>query len=94
MQIRRYLYVNLNEKMLHNYISGPYKRLNFKGIMSFYPLYSLKGKDVVKFMKDTRIGKSNLEVSSFLRIYRAIEEKVVTSGIEATMHPKSNYYNY
>ena len=38
MQIRRYLYGNLNEKMLRNYISGSYKRLNFKGIMSFYPL--------------------------------------------------------
>ncbi|WP_317912625.1 reverse transcriptase domain-containing protein [Carnobacterium maltaromaticum] len=135
MQIRRYLYGNLNEKMLRNYVSGSYKRLNFKGIMSFYPLiddeqqlkeldkwlvstlsnalkkrgkllslkyekfnnyplYSLKGKDLVKFTKNTRIGKSNLEVPSFLRIYRAIEEKVVTSGIEATMHPKSNYYNY
>ncbi len=35
MQIRRYLYGNLNEKMLRNYISGAYKRLNFKGIMSF-----------------------------------------------------------
>lgn len=53
--------------------------------MSFYPLYSLKAKDLVKFTKDTRIGKSNLEVPSFLRIYRAIEEKVVTSGIEATI---------
>lgn len=62
--------------------------------MSFYPLYSLKAKDLVKFTKDTRIGKSNLEVPSFLWIYRAIEEKVVTSGIEANMHPKTNYYNY
>lgn len=53
--------------------------------MSFYPLYSLKGKDLVKFTKNTRIGKSNLEVPSFLRICRAIEEKVVTSGIEATI---------
>src|SRR5699024_7564064 len=38
MQIRRYLYGNLNENMLKNYLNGSYKRLNFKGVMSFYPL--------------------------------------------------------
>ncbi|WP_046181189.1 reverse transcriptase domain-containing protein [Domibacillus tundrae] len=38
MQIRRYLYGNLNEHMLKNYLNGSYKRLNFKGVMSFYPL--------------------------------------------------------
>lgn len=38
MQIRRYLYGNLREYMLKNYLSGSYKRLNFKGLMSFYPL--------------------------------------------------------
>ncbi|PEO58307.1 reverse transcriptase domain-containing protein [Bacillus wiedmannii] len=38
MQIRRYLYGNLSEYMLKNYLNGSYKRLNFKGVMSFYPL--------------------------------------------------------
>ena len=38
MQIRRYLYGNLNDKLLNLYLSGAYKRLNFKGLMSFYPL--------------------------------------------------------
>ncbi|WP_341302292.1 reverse transcriptase domain-containing protein [Lysinibacillus sp. FSL H8-0500] len=38
MQIRRYLYGNLGEYMLKNYLNGAYKRLNFKGVMSFYPL--------------------------------------------------------
>lgn len=38
IQIRRYLYGNLNDKLLRNYLSGDYKRLNFKGLMSFYPL--------------------------------------------------------
>lgn len=38
MQIRRYLYGNLNDKLLNLYLSGSYKRLNFKGLMSFYPL--------------------------------------------------------
>lgn len=135
MQIRRYLYGNLNEKMLRNYISGSYKRLNFKGIMSFYPLiddeeqlkqldkwlvsaisnalkkrgkllskkhpyvgssklYSLRGHELLEYCKRIKIGKSTIEIPSFLRIYLAIKEKVVTSGIEDTMHPKSNEYNY
>lgn len=38
MQIRRYMYGNLNENMLKNYLNGSYKRLNFKGVMCFYPL--------------------------------------------------------
>ncbi|RKQ42440.1 retron-type reverse transcriptase [Roseivirga pacifica] len=38
MQIRRYLYGNMTEVTLKRYISGAYKRLSFKGIMSFYPL--------------------------------------------------------
>lgn len=38
MQIRRYLYGNLNDKVLNLYLKGAYKRLNFKGLMSFYPL--------------------------------------------------------
>ncbi|EMU52601.1 RNA-dependent DNA polymerase [Clostridium butyricum] len=38
MQIRRYLYGNLNDRLLNLYLSGVYKRLNFKGLMSFYPL--------------------------------------------------------
>ena len=133
MQIRRYLYGNLNEKMLRNYISGSYKRLNFKGIMSFYPLiddeeqlnkldkwlvsaisnalkkrgkllskkypsigssrlYSLRGHELLKYCKHLKIGKSTIEIPSFLRIYLAIKEKVVTSGIEDTMHPRSSDY--
>lgn len=38
MQIRRYLYGNLNDRLLNLYLKGVYKRLNFKGLMSFYPL--------------------------------------------------------
>lgn len=38
MQIRRYLYGNLDERSLKNYINGSFERLRFKGIMSFYPL--------------------------------------------------------
>ena len=38
MQIRRYLYGNLNDNLLNLYLNGTYKRLSFKGLMSFYPL--------------------------------------------------------
>lgn len=38
MQIRRYLYGNLSEEKLNGYLNGKYKRIRFKGIMSFYPL--------------------------------------------------------
>lgn len=37
-EIRRYLYGNLTEKTLTKFLNGTYAYLNFKGIMSFYPL--------------------------------------------------------
>ncbi|WP_255293680.1 reverse transcriptase domain-containing protein [Bacillus toyonensis] len=137
MQIRRYLYGNLNEQMLKNYLSGAYKRLNFKGVMNFYPLiddekqmeqlnkwllstilnvlkkrnrlllrhghnrskqfpFNLNENSLLEECKKRNInGKKGLiEIPSFMRIYRAIKEKLVTEGIERTMHPKSNEYDY
>ena len=38
MEVRRYLYGNLTEEILKKYMNGTFKVLNFKGIMSFYPL--------------------------------------------------------
>lgn len=38
MQIRRYIYGNLNDDLILKYLRGAYKRLKFKGLMSFYPL--------------------------------------------------------
>lgn len=38
MQIRRYLYGEVSERTLSNYLNGAIKTLKFKGIMSFYPL--------------------------------------------------------
>lgn len=38
MQVRRYLYGNMTEITLKKYLNGTYKKLSFKGIMSFYPL--------------------------------------------------------
>ncbi|WP_242245425.1 reverse transcriptase domain-containing protein [Bacillus cereus group sp. BfR-BA-01330] len=137
MQIRRYLYGNLNEQMLRNYLSGSYKRLNFKGVMNFYPLiddekqmeqlnrwllstilnvlkkrnrlllrhghnrsgqfpFNLNDSTLLEECKNKKInGKKGLiEIPSFTRIYRAIKEELVTKGIERTMHPKSNEYDY
>jgi hypothetical protein len=37
-EIRRYLYGNLSEITLKKFLNGTYLKLNFKGIMSFYPL--------------------------------------------------------
>ncbi|WP_280157458.1 reverse transcriptase domain-containing protein [Priestia aryabhattai] len=137
MQIRRYLYGNLNEHMLRNYLNGSYKRLNFKGLMNFYPLIddekqmqeldrwllstilnSVRKRDILlkkhghnrsnQFPfnldesnlliecknKKINLKKGLLEIPSFLRIYRAIQEEVKVKGIERTMHPKSNEYSY
>lgn len=48
-EIRRYLYGNLTDEMISNYISGQSNRIFFKGAMSFYPLINnerqLKGLD-------------------------------------------------
>lgn len=38
MQVRRYLYGNLSEKAIQKFINGTLVKLNFEGIMSFYPL--------------------------------------------------------
>jgi RNA-directed DNA polymerase len=38
MQVRRYLYGNLNDEIISRYLDGAYKRIKFKGVMSFYPL--------------------------------------------------------
>jgi hypothetical protein len=37
-QIRRYLYGGLNDEKLRKYIRGQIPRLNFRGLMSYYPL--------------------------------------------------------
>lgn len=42
MQIKRYIYGDLTHRQLTNYINGRSKRLQFKGIMSFYPLVNDK----------------------------------------------------
>jgi len=137
MQIRRYLYGNLNEQHLRLYLSGHYKRLTFKGLMSFYPLLNdedqlsqldgwlvstilhvLKLRGQILESKGYRVSsrfpfnltKDNIldscrkkqvknrtgliQIPSFMRIYRAIKKGVENDGVEYTMNPKSNIYNY
>lgn len=137
MQVRRYLYGNLNENMLRNYLNGSFKKLNFKGIMSFYPLlddeeqlkkldkwllstimntlkkrekllskwghhrsdqfpFNLNGHELLKECKKRKIKnkKGIMEIPSFLRIYHAIKQNVITVGIERTMNPDSKDYDY
>jgi len=38
LQIRRYIYGQLNDEILINYIRGIYNQVKIKGLMSFYPL--------------------------------------------------------
>jgi hypothetical protein len=38
MQVRRYLYGNLSETQIRNFLLGRRKMLKFKGVMSYYPL--------------------------------------------------------
>ncbi|WP_339241300.1 reverse transcriptase domain-containing protein [Paenibacillus sp. FSL F4-0243] len=137
MQIRRYLYGNLNEQSIRLYLSGQYNRLKFKGLMSFYPLindeeqlaeldgwlvstilhatklrekillskgYRVSGQFPFNLNKQTmldickkkkiknRVGI--IQIPSFTRIYHAIQRGIENDGIEYTMNPKSNIYNY
>ncbi|WP_369361786.1 reverse transcriptase domain-containing protein [Priestia megaterium] len=137
MQVRRYLYGNLNENMLRNYLNGSFKKLNFKGIMSFYPLlddeeqlkrldrwllstimntlkkreklllewghyrsdqfpFNLNGHELLQECKKRKIKnkKGIMEIPSFLRIYHAIKQNVITVGIERTMNPNGKEYDY
>lgn len=38
MEVRRYMYGGLSNKIIKDYLSGRTKRIYFKGVMSFYPL--------------------------------------------------------
>ncbi|MGW7162638.1 reverse transcriptase domain-containing protein [Paenibacillus taichungensis] len=137
MQIRRYMYGKLNEQLIRLYLLGHYKRLTFKGLMSFYPLindekqlkeldgwlvstilntlklrekllvykghniqndfpFNLTNNNILNVCKRKKIkGKSGLvQIPSFCRIYHAIQLGIENDGIEYTMNPKSNSYNY
>ncbi len=135
-QIRRYLYGNLTEEHLRRYLMGAHGRVNFKGVMSFYPLvddqqqlqqldkwllrtvyrsvrlrarllsgwgqnrdhqfpFNVPLDRMVPVFRAQRInGKPLLTLPSFLRIHRALRRGLTDSGIEETMNPNSDSYNY
>jgi len=137
MQIRRYLYGGLSDRYLLNYIQGKTKRINFKGIMSFYPLvnneaqlkeldgwllstfyrvlklrakllhshghhvstfFPFNSKDKYELLeqcKKKKVFKKNLlRIPSFILIFKALQKGILEHGIENTMNPESNKYNY
>lgn len=136
MQIRRYLYGGLTDQYLINYLNGRTARINFKGIMSFYPLVndedqlkkldgwllstihrSLKLRAKLLFQHGHHVGyffpfietreslllrckrkkihgKYLLRIPSFILIYKALQKGILSGGIEKTMNPDSNTYNY
>ncbi len=74
MEIRRYLYGNLTDQMVANYLNGSSNRIFFKGIMSFYPLINnekqlkeLDGWLVTAIFKAIRIRSKLLKKWKFNR---------------------------
>lgn len=75
MQIRRYLYGNLNDRLLSLYLNGVYKRLNFKGLMSFYPLI-----DDIEQLKEL----DRWLVSTIFNSLKLREKLLFTAGFNVT----------
>lgn len=68
MDVRRYLYGNLTEEILKKYMNGTFKVLDFKGIMSFYPL--INDIDLLKEL-------DNWLISTILNIIELRRKKLV-----------------
>ncbi|MBB5394524.1 reverse transcriptase domain-containing protein [Mucilaginibacter sp. AK015] len=77
MQIRRYLYGNLSENTLARYLNGTYNRLNFKGLMSFYPIIDNEAQmiELDKWM-----------VSTFLNVLRKRKQILISHGRPSLDH--------
>jgi RNA-directed DNA polymerase len=135
-EIRRYLYGNLTENHIKDYLRGLRRRINIKGIMSYYPLLDdanqLKSLDGWllstiyrclklraqllhshgynrfnqfpfnltrdELLRECRLqlidNKKLIQIPSFLRIYEAIKKKLTDEGIDQTMNPGSELYDY
>jgi RNA-directed DNA polymerase len=74
MQIRRYLYGDISERMLTNYLNGANKTLKFKGIMSFYPLVNneLQMMELDAWLISTILNTLNLRKKHLMRHYPAL----------------------
>ena len=77
MQIRRYLYGNLTEFILKKYLKGHYKKLTFKGIMSFYPLINDKEQllEMDKWMISTILNALRLRCQLLKTPHRDLSSK-------------------
>lgn len=71
MQIRRFLYGEISERMLVNYLNGANKTLKFKGIMSFYPLINDEGQMLAldAWLISTILNTIALRRKHLLRLY-------------------------
>jgi hypothetical protein len=69
-EIRRYLYGNLTETTLKKFLNGTYVKLNFKGIMSFYPLIDdeIQMKELDKWLVSTILNTLRKRQRLLLRI--------------------------
>lgn len=74
LEIRRYLYGNLTDQMIANYLNGSSNRIFFKGVMSFYPLINneaqlkdLDGWLVTAIFKAIRIRSKLLKMWKYNR---------------------------
>lgn len=77
-EIRRYLYGNLTEITLKKFLNGTYVKLNFKGIMSFYPLINDEDQ-----MKDL----DNWLVSTILNVLRKRKKLLIQLGKQTNFFP-------
>jgi len=70
-QVRRYAYGDLSEFTLTNYIKGNYKHLQFKGVMSYYPLVTNEAqlKALDQWMVSTILNVLNLRNNLLSSVY-------------------------
>jgi hypothetical protein len=92
---------DLDRWLLHTLHRATLKRYRLFTTVHSFPsvrnvIYNVKDAEVFLKLCHEQIvkGKHLYSVPSFLRIYRAIKKKVVSDGVVATMHPKSNQYGY
>lgn len=63
-------------------------------VNNFFP-FSFSRNELLEICKEkTLANKKVFKIPSFILIYKAIQKGLLESGIEKTMHPKSNEYDY
>lgn len=64
-------------------------------VSKFFP-YNCDRQSILKTCKDIKIEKKKrlLQIPSFMKIYKAIKKGLIDVGIEKTMNPNANLYDY